>query len=79
MLFERLPAGRHTWLRDPEGNADVQAYGTAHLPSQPVYVYYRPSVVKMFVRFTPRRIPPHGRRSCGRPPRRRGARSAPRE
>jgi hypothetical protein len=58
MLFERLPAGRHTWLRDPEGNADVQAYGSAHLPSQPVYVYYRPSVVKMLVRFTPRRISP---------------------
>jgi hypothetical protein len=58
MLFERLPAGRHTWLRDPEGNADVQAYGSTHLPSQPVYVYYRPSVVKVLLRFTPRRISP---------------------
>jgi hypothetical protein len=59
MLFERLPAGRHTWIRDPERlSADVQAYGSTHLPSQPVYVYYRPSVVKMLVRFTPRRISP---------------------
>lgn len=58
MLFERLPAGRHSWLRDPEGNPDVQAYGSPHLPSQPIYVYYRPSVVKMVLRFTPRRIAP---------------------
>lgn len=58
MLFERLPGGRHNWLRDPEGNADVQVYGSAYLPSQPVYVYYRPSVVKMILRFTPRRISP---------------------
>lgn len=56
MLFERLPSGRHTWLRDPEGNPDVQAYGSPHWPSQPIYVYYRPSVVKMRVSFTPRRI-----------------------
>jgi hypothetical protein len=56
MLFERLPAGQHSWLRDPEGNLDVQAYGSTHWPSQPVYVYYRPSVVKMRVSFTPRRI-----------------------
>ena len=56
MLFERLPAGTHSWLRDPEGNRDVQAYGSPHWPAQPVYVYYRPSVVKMRVSFTPRRI-----------------------
>ena len=56
MLFERLPAGQHSWLRDPEGNPDVQAYGSTHWPSQPVYVYYRPSVVKMRLSFTPRRI-----------------------
>ncbi len=56
MLFERLPAGKYTWIPDPEGNAAVQAYGTRFLPSQPVYVNYRPSVVKMQVRFTPRRI-----------------------
>jgi hypothetical protein len=56
MLFERLPAGRHTWIRDPGGNADVQAYGSGHWPAQPVYVYYRPSVVKMRLSFTPRRI-----------------------
>jgi len=58
MLFERLPAGRHTWIRDPGGDADVQAYGSAYWPSQPVCVYYRPSVVKMRVSFTPRRISP---------------------
>jgi hypothetical protein len=58
MLFERLPAGLHSWLRDPEGNPDVQAYGWTHWPSQPVYVYYRPSVVKMRVSFTPRRVSP---------------------
>lgn len=58
MLFERLPAGQHSWLRDPEGNADVHAYGSPHWPAQPVYVYYRPSVVKMRVSFTPRRISP---------------------
>jgi hypothetical protein len=58
MLFERLPAGRHTWIRDPEGEADVQAYGSAYWPSQPVYLFYRPSVVKMRVSFTPRRISP---------------------
>lgn len=58
MLFERLPAGQHSWLRDPEGNADIQAYGSPHWPAQPVYVYYRPSVVKMRVSFTPRRISP---------------------
>jgi len=57
MLVTRLPNGRkYTWLRDPEGNASVQAYGASPLPSQPVYVNYRPSVVKMQVRFTPRRI-----------------------
>lgn len=58
MLFERLPAGQHSWLRDPEGNPDVQAYGSPHLPAQTVYVHYRPSVVKMRVSFTPRRISP---------------------
>ena len=58
MLFERLPSGKHCWLRDPEGNPAVQAYGSRHLPSQPVYVNYRPSLVKMQVRFTPRRISP---------------------
>jgi hypothetical protein len=58
MLFECLPAGRHSWIRDPGGNPDVQAYGSPHWPSQPVYVYYRPSVVKMRVSFTPRRISP---------------------
>ena len=58
MLLERLPAGKHTWLRDPEGNPAVQAYGSRSLPSQPVYVSYRPSVVKMQVRLTPRRISP---------------------
>src|SRR3712207_438011 len=58
MLFERLPAGKHTWLKDPEGNPAVQAYGSRPLPSQPVYVNYRPSLVKMQVRFTPRRISP---------------------
>jgi len=58
MLFERLPAGRHTWIRDPEGNPDIQAYGSAYWPSQPVYVYYRPSVVKMRISFPPRRISP---------------------
>ncbi|MCC2668364.1 MAG: hypothetical protein K0Q72_835 [Armatimonadetes bacterium] len=56
MLMERLPGGKHTWIRDPEGNPAVQAYGATYLPSQPVYLYYRPSVVKMMVRFTPRRI-----------------------
>jgi hypothetical protein len=56
MLFERLPAGQHTWIRDPGGDPDVQAYGSSYWPSQPVYVYYRPSVVKMRVSFTPRRI-----------------------
>jgi hypothetical protein len=56
MLFHWLPAGKHTWLRDPEGNPAVQAYGSSSLPAQPLYVYYRPSVVKMQVRFTPRRI-----------------------
>jgi hypothetical protein len=58
ILFERLPAGRHGWIRDPGGDINVQAYGSAHWPSQPVYVYYRPSVVKMRVSFTPRRISP---------------------
>lgn len=58
LLFERLPAGRHAWLRDPEGNPDIQAYGSPYWPSQPVYVYYRPSVVRMRVSFTPRRISP---------------------
>jgi hypothetical protein len=56
MLIERLPAGRHGWIRDPEGNPDIQSYGSPHWPSQPVYVYYRPSVVKMRVSFTPRRV-----------------------
>jgi hypothetical protein len=58
MLLERLPAGKHSWLKDPEGNPAVQAYGSRSLPSQPLYVYYRPSLVKMQVRFTPRRISP---------------------
>jgi hypothetical protein len=58
MLFERLPAGQHGWIRDPGGNPDVQAYGSPHWPSQPIYLYYRPSVVKMRVSFTPRRISP---------------------
>ncbi|MFN3650208.1 MAG: hypothetical protein ACK47B_11570 [Armatimonadota bacterium] len=58
MLTERLPAGKYTWIRDPEGNPSVQAYGASFLPSQPVYVQYRPSVVKMQLRFTPRRISP---------------------
>jgi hypothetical protein len=56
MLVGRLPQGKYTWLRDPERNPSVQAYGATFLPSQPVYVNYRPSVVKMQVRFTPRRI-----------------------
>jgi hypothetical protein len=56
MLFERLPPGRLAWIRDPEGNVDVQAYGLPHWPSQVIYVYYRPSVVKMRLSFTPRRI-----------------------
>jgi hypothetical protein len=56
MLFEHLPAGQHGWIRDPGGNPDVQAYGSSHWPAQPVYVYYRPSVVKMRLSFTPRRI-----------------------
>jgi hypothetical protein len=58
LLFERLPAGRHCWIRDPEGNPDIQSYGSSHWPSQPLYVYYRPSVVKMRLSFTPRRISP---------------------
>jgi hypothetical protein len=58
MLTERLPQAEHSWLRDPEGNPSVRAYGSRHLPSQPVYVNYRPSVVKMQLRFTPRRISP---------------------
>jgi hypothetical protein len=58
LLFERLPAGQHAWIRDPGGSPDIQAYGSPHWPSQPVYVYYRPSVVKMRVTFTPRRISP---------------------
>ena len=58
MLFERLPAGQHGWILDPGGNPDVQAYGSSHWPSQPVYLYYRPSLVKMRVSFTPRRISP---------------------
>ena len=59
MLLERLPNERDTsWLRDPEGNPNVQAYGSRSHPSQPVYVNYRPSVVKMQIRFTPRRISP---------------------
>lgn len=56
MLHERLSGGKHTWLRDPEGNASVEAFGSSYLPAQPVYINYRPSVVKMQVRFTPRRI-----------------------
>jgi len=56
MLHERLPVGTHNWLRDPEGNPSVEVYGSRHFPSQPVYINYRPSVVKMQVRFTPRRI-----------------------
>jgi hypothetical protein len=58
MLLERLPAARHSWIRDPGGNRDIMAYGSSHWPSQPVYLYYRPSVVKMQVSFTPRRISP---------------------
>lgn len=58
MLFERLPAGKYNWMRDPEGNAAIQAYGERFLPSQPVYMNYRPSTVKMHLRFTPRRISP---------------------
>jgi hypothetical protein len=56
MITERLPGAKYTWIRDPAGNPAVQAYGSSFLPSQPVYVYFRPSVVKMQVRFTPRRI-----------------------
>jgi hypothetical protein len=56
MLFSRLPPGKHAWFRDPGGNPAVQAYGSSFLPSQPVYLHYRPSLVKMQVRFTPRRI-----------------------
>lgn len=58
MLFERLPAGKYNWMRDPEGNDAIQAYGERFLPSQPLYVNYRPSTVKMHLRFTPRRISP---------------------
>lgn len=58
MLVNRLPPGKYTWIRDPEGNPTVQAYGERCLPAQPVYVSYRPSVVKMQLRFTPRRISP---------------------
>lgn len=58
MLHERLPAGKYSWINDPEGNAAVQAYGARWLPAQPIYVKHRPSVVKMQVRFTPRRISP---------------------
>ena len=56
LLFERLPAGQHGWIRDPGGDPNVQAYGSSYWPSQPVYLYYRPSVVKMRISFTPRRI-----------------------
>jgi hypothetical protein len=56
MLFDRLPQQKYTWLRDPEGNPGVQVYGSRTLPSQPVYLAYRPSLVRMQVRFTPRRI-----------------------
>jgi hypothetical protein len=56
MLFQRLPNEKYSWLRDPEGNPSVQAYGLRHLPAQPVYLNYRPSTVKMQIRFTPRRI-----------------------
>lgn len=56
MLQHRLSSGTLAWIRDPEGNPAVQAYGSRSLPSQPVYVSYRPNVVKMQVRFTPRRI-----------------------
>ena len=45
-------------MRDPEGNDAIQAYGERFLPSQPLYVNYRPSTVKMHLRFTPRRISP---------------------
>lgn len=58
MLQERLPGGNYNWIRDPEGNPAVQAYGSSHLPAQLVYVNYRPSVVKLQVKFTPRRISP---------------------
>ena len=56
MLFDRLPSGKYAWIRDPEGNPAVQAYGSVSLPSQPIYVRHRPSVVKLQVHFTPRRI-----------------------
>jgi hypothetical protein len=58
MVTGRLPAGKYSWLRDPEGNPAVQAYGSTDLPSQPVYVSHRPSVVRLQLRFTPRRISP---------------------
>ncbi len=58
MLFRRLPAGKYTWLKDPEGNPAVEAYGSRVLPSQPLYVHHRPSLVKMQLRLTPRRISP---------------------
>src|SRR5690348_10471502 len=58
MLFSRLPAEKYTWIRDPEGNPAVQAYGDRHLPAQLVYVNHRPSVVKMQIRFASRRISP---------------------
>lgn len=58
MLQERLPGGNYNWIRDPERNPAVQAYGSSHLPAQPVYLSYRPSVVKLQVKFTPRRISP---------------------
>lgn len=56
LLFQRLPGEKYNWLRDPEGNPAIQVYGDRFLPSQPLYVNYRPSVVKMQLRFTPRRI-----------------------
>jgi hypothetical protein len=58
MLHERLPGGEYNWIRDPEGNPAVEAYGSRHLPAQPVYLNYRPSVVKLQIKFTPRRISP---------------------
>ena len=56
MLQDRLPGGKYNWIRDPEGNPAIQAYGDRFLPAQPIYVNHRPSVVKMQIKFTPRRI-----------------------
>ncbi len=58
MLFERLPAAELPWIRDPGGSPDILAYGSPRILGIAVYLYYRPSVVKMQVFFTPRRISP---------------------